>query len=141
MHGTGGGRRPKCDSPNCERRKRRWQLRRTGKLRGSVNPSGLAPNAHEFDRDRTLTAMHGLESALGSAAPKREGRWRDGVLEALGILHEAIQEVDFADLRQRLGWILHGLRHQGGRESDLIFEAYYEAFGIDLGQESRGPQA
>ncbi len=31
------------------------------------------------------------------------------------------------------------LRHrdgQGGRESDLIYEAYYEAFGIDLGQES-----
>jgi hypothetical protein len=155
--------------------------------------SGL--ERREFDQDRTLTAMHGLEMALGSAAPKREGRWREDVLEALSILCETIQEeiwnaerpdsllsdiaqtqpwlrnrvrglrlqyrrlqddidslhremedhdgtaVDFADLRQSLAWILHGLRHQRGRESDLIYEAYYEAFGIDLGQESRGPQA
>ncbi len=150
--------------------------------------SGL--ERREFDQDRTLTAMHRLERALGSAAPMREGRWREDVLKALGVLDEAIREeirnaerpdsllsdiaqtqprlrnrvrglrlqnhrlqddvgalrheladhdgaeVDFADLRQRLALILHGLRHQRGRESDLIYEAYYEAFGIDLGQES-----
>jgi len=44
--------------------------------------------------------------------------------------------VDFADLRQRLAWILTGLRHQRARESDLIYEAYYEGFPADLGKES-----
>jgi hypothetical protein len=40
--------------------------------------------------------------------------------------------VDFADIRQRLAWLLTALRHQRARESDLIYEAYYEAFQADL---------
>ncbi|WP_157592327.1 hypothetical protein [Solirubrobacter soli] len=44
--------------------------------------------------------------------------------------------VDFADIRQRLAWVLTALRHQRSRESDLIYEAYYEAFRIDLGREA-----
>jgi hypothetical protein len=39
---------------------------------------------------------------------------------------------DFADVRQRLAWLLTALRHQRGRESDLIYEAYYDAFDTDL---------
>jgi hypothetical protein len=42
--------------------------------------------------------------------------------------------VDVGDIRQRLAWLLTGLRHQRARESDLIYEAYYEAFRTDLGQ-------
>jgi hypothetical protein len=42
--------------------------------------------------------------------------------------------VDFADLRERLAWLLTALRHQRARESDLIYEAYYEAFRADLGE-------
>lgn len=42
------------------------------------------------------------------------------------------QDVDFADIRQRLAWVLAGLRHQQARESDLIYEAYYDAFHADL---------
>jgi hypothetical protein len=41
-------------------------------------------------------------------------------------------ESDFADLRQRLGWVLTALRHVRARESDLIYEAYYDAFRADL---------
>jgi len=33
--------------------------------------------------------------------------------------------VDFTDIRQRLAWVLSGLRHQRARESDLVYEAYY----------------
>jgi hypothetical protein len=44
--------------------------------------------------------------------------------------------LDYADLRQRLGWVLTGLRHQRARESDLIYEAYYDAFGADLGADA-----
>ena len=35
-------------------------------------------------------------------------------------------------VRQRPGWVLAGLRHQRARESDLIYEAYYDAFHADL---------
>jgi len=42
------------------------------------------------------------------------------------------QAVDFTDIRQRLTWVLAGLRHQRARESDLIYEAYYDAFGSDI---------
>lgn len=41
---------------------------------------------------------------------------------------------DFADIRQRLGWLLNALRYQRGRESDLIYEAYYDAFKVELRQ-------
>jgi hypothetical protein len=43
------------------------------------------------------------------------------------------EAVDFADIRQRLASVLAGLRHQQARESDLIYEAYYDAFRADLG--------
>jgi hypothetical protein len=36
--------------------------------------------------------------------------------------------IDYADIRQRLAWLLTALRHQRARESDLIYEAYYDAF-------------
>jgi len=39
---------------------------------------------------------------------------------------------DFADVRQRLAWVLTALRHQRARESDLIYEAYYDAFDTEL---------
>jgi chromosome segregation ATPase len=40
---------------------------------------------------------------------------------------------DYADVRQRLSWVLTALRHQRSRESDLLYEAYYDAFDSDLG--------
>ena len=42
---------------------------------------------------------------------------------------------DFADVRQRLAWLLTALRHQRARESDLIYEAYYDAFNTELGRD------
>jgi hypothetical protein len=46
-------------------------------------------------------------------------------------------EGDYADVRQRLAWMLTALRHQRARESDLIYEAYYDAFRTDLNTEAR----
>jgi len=43
---------------------------------------------------------------------------------------------DYADVRQRLSWTLTALRHQRARESDLIYEAYYDAFRTDLNTEA-----
>jgi chromosome segregation ATPase len=141
------------------------------------------------DQDRTLRAMHRLEEALSQAAPRREGPWRQEVLQALselgaatteeadnaqrpdsllsdlarnqprlrnraralrlqyakvrdtitslreeleGLGEEGEEDGDFADVRQRLGWLLTALRHQRALESDLIYEAYYDAFNVEL---------
>jgi hypothetical protein len=140
----------------------------------------------QVNQDRTLLAMQQLETALASAAPRREQAWRTAVRAALDVLAETAAsearnaelpdsllsdiarsqpwlrnrvrglrlhyrqlqdtitslrdelsepgdtQVDFADLRQRLSSVLYGLRHQQARESDLIYEAYYDAFGSDV---------
>ena len=39
------------------------------------------------------------------------------------------QQIGFADLRQRMDWLLSGLKHHQAKEADLV----YEAFNIDLG--------
>ena len=44
---------------------------------------------------------------------------------------------DVDDLRRRLAWLFTAVRHQRARESDLIYEAYYEAFNRDLELDSR----
>jgi hypothetical protein len=46
---------------------------------------------------------------------------------------------DFADVRQRLAWLLTALRHQRARESDLVYEAYFDAFDADLARETITP--
>ncbi|MBO0817425.1 MAG: hypothetical protein J2P30_20040 [Actinobacteria bacterium] len=48
------------------------------------------------------------------------------------------QAVDFTDIRQRLAWVLAGLRHQRARESDLIYEAYFDAFRSDIPRDAVG---
>ncbi|HET9731966.1 MAG TPA: hypothetical protein VFP54_04755 [Acidimicrobiales bacterium] len=48
------------------------------------------------------------------------------------------QPLDYSDIRQRLSWVLTGLRNQRARESDLIYEAYFDAFHTDLAPET-GP--
>lgn len=44
------------------------------------------------DQDRTLEAMHQLEGALASAAPRREAQWQKTVLGALRVLGEVMAE-------------------------------------------------
>jgi hypothetical protein len=53
--------------------------------------------------------------------------------------HPAGPAVDFTDIRQRLAWVLAGLRHQRARESDLIYEAYYEAVRSDIDEDAGIP--
>jgi hypothetical protein len=67
---------------------------------------------------------------------------REGIV-ALGqeLDGQAGEAVDFTDVRQRLAWVLAGLRHQRARESDLIYEAYYDAFRSDLASDAAGPPA
>jgi hypothetical protein len=53
--------------------------------------------------------------------------------------HPADEAVDFTDIRQRLAWVLAGLRHQRARESDLIYEAYYDAVRSDIDEDASIP--
>ncbi|HEX6933822.1 MAG TPA: hypothetical protein VF162_16885 [Streptosporangiaceae bacterium] len=57
--------------------------------------------------------------------------------DTIGALQDELSKaddetVDFTDIRQRLAWVLAGLRHQRARESDLIYEAYYDAVRSDI---------
>ena len=53
-------------------------------------------------------------------------------------LNDPETPIDVSDTRQRLAWLLGALHHQRSRESDLIYEAYYEAFNRDLEQDLHG---
>jgi hypothetical protein len=59
---------------------------------------------------------------------------REAIASLRGELESGSGTADFADVRQRLAWVLTALRHQRARESDLIYDAYFEAFNIDLDQ-------
>jgi septal ring factor EnvC (AmiA/AmiB activator) len=58
---------------------------------------------------------------------------RERINELEQELHRSRDEPpDFADLRQRLASVLSALRHVRARESDLLYEAYYDAFRADV---------
>ena len=63
------------------------------------------------------------------------------VRESIDALRPELEQepsgLDVADLRQRLAWLLTALRHQRARESDLIYEAYYEAFDTELERDAQ----
>ena len=61
---------------------------------------------------------------------------RDSLRSLRAELEGSAEAADYGDIRQRLGWILTGLRHQRARESDLIYEAYFDAFRADLAAET-----
>jgi len=73
----------------------------------------------------------------GARAQYRELRQRIGALRRE--LTTDDDDIDAADLRERLAWLLTALRHQRARESDLIYEAYYDAFQRDIEDDLRPP--
>lgn len=119
-----------------------------------------APGREEVWRDEVLETLSVLEAATAEEAdnarrpdsllsdlsnnqPRLRNRARAlrlqyaKVRDTIASLRQEIEEradaeVDYGDLRQRLGWVLTSLRHQRARESDLIYEAYYDAFRVDL---------
>jgi hypothetical protein len=122
--------------------------------------SEAAPGREASWRDAVLGALSVLETATADEAtnaerpdsllsdlarnqPRLRNRARalrlqyNKLCETISSLRREIEEHeeaggDFSDVRQRLGWILTALRHQRARESDLIYEAYFEAFRDEL---------
>lgn len=99
-----------------------------------------AATAEEADNARRPDS---LLSDLAHNQPRLRNRARAlrlqyaKIRDTIALLREELDQgadsaVDYADMRQRLGWVLTSLRHQRARESDLIYEAYYDAFKVDL---------
>jgi hypothetical protein len=83
----------------------------------------------ERSHPRLRSRVHGVQAQYGIirntlAAIRRE------------LAASTAETPDFADLRQRLSWLLSTLRHQQARESDLLYEAYRDAFGVDVERDS-----
>lgn len=119
-----------------------------------------APGREEPWRDAVLEALAVLDAATTEEAenarrpdsllsdlahnqPRLRNRARAlrlqyaKIRDTIALLSHELEEhedadVDYADVRQRLGWLLTALRHQRARESDLIYEAYYDTFKVEL---------
>jgi ribosomal protein L29 len=103
-----------------------------------------------YDEEANSTDPDSLLSDIKRTQPRLRTRVR-GLRTQYAQLRQAIMSIraelakqeddttDFADVRQRLAWLLTALRHQRARESDLIYEAYYDAFATELILE-RDPQ-
>lgn len=63
---------------------------------------------------------------------------RDRIAALASDVAQQGEDVDVDDLRRRIAWLLTAVRHQRARESDLIYEAYYEAFHRDLAADHDG---
>jgi hypothetical protein len=121
--------------------------------------ASAAPGREDGWRDSVVTALEVLAAATGEEAANAQrpdslladiartqpflrnrvrglrvqyGQLRDAISSLLDEIQGPKASFDVADVRQRLGWVLTGLRHQRARESNLLYEAYYEAFRVDL---------
>ena len=95
------------------------------------------------DEYANATAPDSLLSDIKRTQPRLRTRVR-GLRTQYGHLRQTITSMcaelgkpdedstDYADVRQRLAWLLTALRHQRARESDLIYEAYSDAFDTDV---------
>lgn len=110
----------------------------------SVLEAATAEEAANAERPDSLL------SDLSRTQPRLRNRTRalrlqyQKLRDTIGSLRHELEEqvesgVDYADLRQRLGRTLTALRHQRALESDLIYEAYYEAFKIELRRPPSSP--
>jgi hypothetical protein len=91
--------------------------------------------------------LDSLLSDIARTQPRLRNRVR-GVRLQYGQLRDALHSLrgelaqrpgaalDFADVRHRLAWVLTSLRYQRARESDVIYEAYFDAFRADLREEA-----
>ena len=60
---------------------------------------------------------------------------REGVAELRRDLASGgVVDLELEDLRRRVARLASGLRYQRARESDLIYEAYYDTFSSDIEQ-------
>lgn len=117
--------------------------RREGLWREAVRQALSVLDAATAEEAENAERPDSLLSDLARNQPRLRNRARalrlqyGKLRDTIGSLRQELDEhpeagVDYADVRQRLGWLLTALRHQRARESDLIYEAYYDAFHQEL---------
>lgn len=95
--------------------------------RNAARPDSLLSDIARSQR-RLRHRMHGLRAQYRHVCD---------TIEALRLELDADpRELDVTDLRRRLGWLIGALRYQRARESDLLYEAYYDAFNRDLARDT-----
>lgn len=116
---------------------------REGDWRSAVRDALVDLEAAAAEEQENAERPDSLLSDLAHNQPRLRNRARALRLQyrklrdTIATLREELQghedeDIDYADVRQRLGWVLTALRHQRARESDLIYEAYYDAFHVEL---------
>lgn len=104
-------------------------------------------DAATSDEQANAAEPDSLLSDIARTQPRLRNRVR-GVRAAYQQLRDTIgalsvdlaasgDELDVDDTRRRLAWLLTAVRHQRARESDLIYEAYYDAFHRDVEADAR----
>jgi hypothetical protein len=115
-----------------------------GQVRSALDVLGEAARAEA----ENATQLDSLLGDITRTQPRLRNRVRGlrlhyGQLrDSIAALQDELDEppgsvVDFTDIRQRLAWVLAGLRHQRGRESAVIYEACYDAFRSDITRDAR----
>jgi hypothetical protein len=98
----------------------------------------------ERNHPRLRSRVHGVRAQYASIRKTLEELRAE--VTATDALPDALRDVlrdvtDVADLRQRCSWLLSSLRHLRARETDLLYEAYRDAFGVDIERESSAAPA
>ena len=82
-----------------------------------------------FRKGKTVV-VPGLRSRVGGLRAQYQQILNDvaSLRRGVEVAAKHDTETDYDDLRHRLSWLLTALRHQRSRESDLIYEAYYDIY-------------
>jgi hypothetical protein len=104
-------------------------------------------DAATADEQRNAAQPDSLLSDIARTQPRLRNRvrglratyrqLRDTIAALSDEMADSSEGADVDDLRRRLAWLLTAVRHQRAKESDLIYEAYYEAFHRDLEADAR----
>jgi hypothetical protein len=106
----------------------------------SLNEATIEEQHNADQADSLLSDMARTQPRLRNRVRGLRAQYRQ-VRDTIQTLREELgtrredNHPDYADVRQRLAWLLAALRHQRSRESDLIYEAYYDAFNTDIERE------
>jgi len=99
------------------------------------------------DEQRNAAEPDSLLSDIARTQPRLRNRvrglraayqmLRDTTAALSAELTDSADDLDVDDFRRRLASLLTAVRHQWARESDLVYEAYFEAFHRDLEVDAR----
>lgn len=116
-------------------RERPWRDELLAALR-VLDDSTATEEANAARPDSLVSDIARIHPRLRSRVHGLRAQYRH-VRESIASLRRDLEEPDdavpdFADLRHRLSWLITALRHQRARESDLVYEAYYQTYNVDI---------